>query len=262
MDQRRAHRIHAARVTRSARPSTSPITTTSSSLLARRRGRAAKGHRAVPGGGRAAPTACAAFGCGKAASREWSGNIRSCWRAKTRRRCSRGLPATPRWSLPSSTDVDRRRPARELQPSARHSRYREQTRSADGAHYEAMAHGGLARLALQSGDLGLTFSEPSRSSASPARRRRGRRAQHYGDADGRGAPGTALRDTPSWWSASTRSSKGCQMTRSCCPSMSSGTLATRATHASSLGASLRGAGRGSRPWQRPARARPWLRPRQ
>ena len=39
------------------------------------------------------------------------------------------------------------------------ARYREQTRSADGAHYEAMAHGGLARLALQSGDLGLTFSE-------------------------------------------------------------------------------------------------------
>ena len=37
--------------------------------------------------------------------------------------------------------------------------YRDQTRSGDGAHYEAMAHGGLARLALQDGDLGLTFSE-------------------------------------------------------------------------------------------------------
>jgi hypothetical protein len=38
-------------------------------------------------------------------------------------------------------------------------RYREQTQSEDGRHYEAMAHGGLARLALQAGDLDLTFSE-------------------------------------------------------------------------------------------------------
>ena len=37
--------------------------------------------------------------------------------------------------------------------------YREQTGGEDGAHYEAMAHGGLARLALQRGDLDLTFSE-------------------------------------------------------------------------------------------------------
>ena len=37
--------------------------------------------------------------------------------------------------------------------------YREQAGSDDGAHYEAMAHGGLARLALQAGDLDLTFSE-------------------------------------------------------------------------------------------------------
>ncbi|MFN3240966.1 MAG: tetratricopeptide repeat protein [Planctomycetota bacterium] len=37
--------------------------------------------------------------------------------------------------------------------------YRERTQSEDGAHYEAMAHGGLARLALQAGDLDLTFSE-------------------------------------------------------------------------------------------------------
>lgn len=37
--------------------------------------------------------------------------------------------------------------------------YRERAGSNDGAHYEAMAHGGLARLALQAGDLDLTFSE-------------------------------------------------------------------------------------------------------
>ncbi len=37
--------------------------------------------------------------------------------------------------------------------------YRERTGSGDGAHYEAMAHGGLARLALQADDLDLTFSE-------------------------------------------------------------------------------------------------------
>jgi len=37
--------------------------------------------------------------------------------------------------------------------------YRERTGSDDGAHYVAMAHGGLARLALQKGDLDLTFSE-------------------------------------------------------------------------------------------------------
>ena len=37
--------------------------------------------------------------------------------------------------------------------------YTSATGSNDAAHYEAMAHGGLARLALQAGDLDLTFSE-------------------------------------------------------------------------------------------------------
>jgi tetratricopeptide (TPR) repeat protein len=37
--------------------------------------------------------------------------------------------------------------------------YQQATGGADAAHYEAMAHGGLARLALQSGDLDLTFFE-------------------------------------------------------------------------------------------------------
>jgi tetratricopeptide (TPR) repeat protein len=37
--------------------------------------------------------------------------------------------------------------------------YKSKTQRQDAAHYEAMAHGGLARLALQKGDLDLTFSE-------------------------------------------------------------------------------------------------------
>jgi hypothetical protein len=37
--------------------------------------------------------------------------------------------------------------------------YKLHNNATDGAHYEAMAHGGLARLALQKGDLDLTFSE-------------------------------------------------------------------------------------------------------
>lgn len=40
--------------------------------------------------------------------------------------------------------------------------YKQATKSNDGAHYEAMAHGGLAKLALQKGDLDLTFSELQR----------------------------------------------------------------------------------------------------
>ena len=40
--------------------------------------------------------------------------------------------------------------------------YKAGTQSTDAAHYEAMAHGGLARLALQTGDLDLTFSELQR----------------------------------------------------------------------------------------------------
>ncbi|MFT6079669.1 MAG: hypothetical protein ACI8UD_002117 [Planctomycetota bacterium] len=40
--------------------------------------------------------------------------------------------------------------------------YKAKTQSEDAAHYEAMAHGGLARLALQKGDLDLTFSELQR----------------------------------------------------------------------------------------------------
>ena len=37
--------------------------------------------------------------------------------------------------------------------------YKTATASTDAAHYEAMAHGGMARLALDKGDLDLTFSE-------------------------------------------------------------------------------------------------------
>ena len=41
---------------------------------------------------------------------------------------------------------------------ARFEAYRESTGSGDGGHYEAMAHGGLARLALQRGDLDGCFA--------------------------------------------------------------------------------------------------------
>ncbi|MFT4511443.1 MAG: hypothetical protein ACI89X_004377 [Planctomycetota bacterium] len=40
--------------------------------------------------------------------------------------------------------------------------YKAKTQSEGAVHYEAMAHGGLARLALQKGDLDLTFSELQR----------------------------------------------------------------------------------------------------
>ena len=42
------------------------------------------------------------------------------------------------------------------------SDYKTRTQNIDAAHYEAMAHAGLARLALQKGDLDLTFSELQR----------------------------------------------------------------------------------------------------
>ncbi|MFY9342370.1 MAG: hypothetical protein WAT39_07765, partial [Planctomycetota bacterium] len=44
-------------------------------------------------------------------------------------------------------------------------RYREQSGKADGEHYVAIAHGGLARLHLQAGDLAGTFAELQRSFA-------------------------------------------------------------------------------------------------
>jgi len=80
-----------------------------------------------------------------------------------------GAPAVMPWFAGYASLVAAEQHRRRSRPGAagesynqalrRFTSYREQTGGEDGRHYEAMAHGGLARLALQAGDLDLTFSE-------------------------------------------------------------------------------------------------------
>ena len=81
-------------------------------------------------------------------------------------------PATLPWFAGYASLVTAEQHRRQQQPDdavaayrlalAQFQSYRAASSGEDSGHYEAMAHGGLARLALQKGDLDLTFAELQR----------------------------------------------------------------------------------------------------
>jgi len=85
------------------------------------------------------------------------------------RLAAKDAPAVMPWFAGYAAMVAAEQHRRRQRPDAARAAYRQAlqyfadyqaaTQSDDAAHYEAMAHGGLARLALQQGDLDLTFSE-------------------------------------------------------------------------------------------------------